>query len=402
MAIEGSAGRATGRRLRLGMVGGGDGAFIGAVHRMAARIDDRYEFVAGALSSDPARARASGVALRLAPDRIYDSYAAMAAAERDRADRIDVVAIVTPNHLHYDIATAFLAADIHIICDKPMTTTLADAADLVARVERGNCLFALTHTYCGYPMVRQARAMAAEGALGAIRTVQAEYAQDWLTTRLEASGQKQAAWRTDPARSGPAGCLGDIGTHAFHLAEYMSGLTCTHISAELTSFVQGRQLDDNVQMMLRFAGGARGLLWASQVAPGNENGLRIRIFGERAGLTWQQEHPNQLLFSRHGEPPVTLSRGGPQSGSAAAYATRVPAGHPEGYLEAFAQLYRDVAEQISARIEDRAADPLALSVPTVRDGHRGIAFVAAALVSSGNDGAWTEISTLPDAVAPPP
>ncbi len=402
MAIEGNSGGPPGRRLRLGMVGGGDGAFIGAVHRMAARIDDRYEFVAGALSSDPARARASGVALQLAPDRIYDSYAAMAAAERKRPDGIDVVAIVTPNHLHYDVATAFLAAGIHIICDKPMTTALADAADLVAQVERGQCLFALTHTYSGYPMVRQARAMVAEGALGAIRTVHAEYAQDWLTTALEATGQKQAAWRTDPARSGPAGCLGDIGTHAFHLAEYMSGLSCTHVAAELTSFVPGRQLDDNAQMMLRFNGGARGLLWASQVAPGNENGLRIRIYGERAGLSWQQEHPNQLVFTRLGEPPMTLSRGGPQSGSAAAYATRVPAGHPEGYLEAFAQLYRDVAEQVSARLEGRAPDPRATSVPSVRDGHRGIAFVAAALASNGSGGAWTAIPALADAAGAQP
>ena len=397
MAIEGSSGARLGRRLRLGMVGGGEGAFIGAVHRMAARIDDRFEFVAGALSSDPARARASGEALRLAPERIYESYAAMAAAERKRPDGIDAVAIVTPNHLHHAIACAFLDAGIHVVCDKPMTTTLADAADLVARVERGTCLFALTHTYSGYPMVRQARELAASGALGPIRVVQAEYAQDWLATPLEASGQKQAAWRTDPARSGPAGCLGDIGTHAFHLAEFISGLACTHVAADLESFVPGRQLDDHVQMMLRFAGGARGLLWASQVATGSENGLRIRVYGERAGLDWRQEHPNQLVFTPLGEPPRTQSRGGPQTGAAAAYATRVPAGHPEGYLEAFAQLYRDIAEQIAARLEGRPPDARALLVPGVRDGHRGIAFVASALASSGRDGAWTAIEPAPPA-----
>jgi predicted dehydrogenase len=392
MTIGASKSGAAQRRLRLGMVGGGEGAFIGAVHRLAARIDDQYEFVAGALASDPARARASGAALRLAPDRIYDSYAEMAKREAARPDRIDAVVIVTPNHLHHAIACAFLDAGIHVICDKPLTTNVEDAVDLAARVKRSGLIFALTHTYSGYPMVRHARALVASGALGKLRAVNVEYIQDWLSTPLETTGQKQAAWRTDPARSGPAGCLGDIGTHAFHLAEFVSGLICTHVAAELTAFVPGRRLDDNAQMLLRFDGGARGMLWSSQVAPGNENGLRLRLYGERAGLSWHQEHPNQLVFTALGEPARIISRGGPGAGEAAAYATRTPAGHPEGYLEAFAQLYRDVAEQLHARLAKRAPDPRALGVPGVEDGVRGMQFVAAALESSQRDAAWTAIA----------
>jgi predicted dehydrogenase len=392
MTIEGARQGGAARWLRLGMVGGGEGAFIGAVHRTAARLDDCFEFVAGALSSEPARARASAAALRLAPDRSYDDFATMATRERAREDRIDAVAIVTPNHVHHAAAAAFLEAGIHVICDKPLTTTLADAQDLASRVRRSGALFAVTYNYTGYPMVRQAREMIASGVLGSLRKVQVEYVQDWLSTPLEATGQKQAAWRTDPARSGPAGCLGDIGTHAFQLAEFITGLDCTHVAAQLTTFVPGRRVDDDVQTMLRFAGGARGALWATQVAPGNENGLRIRIYGEQGGLSWQQEHPNQLLFAKLGSAPVTLSRGGAGVGAAAAHATRVPAGHPEGYTEAFAQLYRDIAEQIHARLAGRAPDPQALLVPTVRDGLRGVAFVAAAIASSRADGAWTAIA----------
>jgi predicted dehydrogenase len=393
MAIEGSREGGAARRLRLGMVGGGEGAFIGAVHRTASRLDDCFEFVAGALASEPARARASGAALRLAPERTYDDFATMAARERSRDDRIDAVAIVTPNHVHHAAACVFLDAGIAVICDKPLTTTLADAQDLASRVKRSGVVFAVTYNYTGYPMVRQAREMIASGALGALRKIQVEYVQDWLSTPLEATGQKQAAWRTDPARSGPAGCLGDIGTHAFQLAEFVSGQDCTHVAAQLSTFVPGRRVDDDVQTLLRFAGGARGGLWASQVSPGNENGLRLRIYGEKGGLVWQQEHPNQLTFAKLGETPITLSRGGPGAGAAAAHATRVPAGHPEGYTEAFAQLYRDVAEQIHAQLGRRAPDPRALLVPTVRDGLRGVAFVAATIASSKADGAWTAIST---------
>jgi predicted dehydrogenase len=297
MAIEGVAGGPATRRLRLGMVGGGQGAFIGAVHRLAARMDDRYELVAGALSSDPDRALASAVELNIDPARSYADFAAMARAEAGRPDGIDVVAIVTPNHLHHAPAKAFLEAGISVICDKPLTSTLEDARDLAAAVAASDAVFALTHNYTGYPMARQAREMVATGELGRLRVVQVEYAQDWLTTRLEETGQKQAAWRTDPARSGAAGSVGDIGTHAFNLAEFVSGLEVERVAADLTSFVAGRALDDDARMLLRLSGGARGALWCSQVAPGNENALRLRVYGERAGLEWRQEQPNALLFS---------------------------------------------------------------------------------------------------------
>lgn len=391
MTIEGTGPAGAARRLRLGMVGGGRGAFIGAVHRIAARLDDRYELVAGALSGEPERARASAADLGLAPERSYGTWAEMAAAEAARPDRIDVVAIVTPNHRHHAPARAFLEAGIHVICDKPMTNTVAEAEDLAAAVERSGLVFALTHNYTGYPMVRQARAMVAAGEIGAVRVVQVEYPQDWLTTRLEDTGQKQAAWRTDPAQSGIGGCIGDIGTHAFNLAEFVSGLTVERLAADLTTFVPGRPLDDNVNMMLRFAGGARGLLWASQVAPGNENGLRLRVYGERGGLEWFQEQPNHLRFAPFGEPPRLVTRAGPGSGPVAAHATRVPSGHPEGYLEGFAQLYRDAAELIAAHRDGREPDPLARQVPGVAEGVRGVRFIHAAVASSRADGAWVAL-----------
>jgi len=379
-------------RIRLGMVGGGQGAFIGAVHRIAARMDDQYELVAGALASDLDRAHASAAALHIAPERSYATYADMAEAEAARPDGIEAVAIVTPNHLHHGPAKAFLARNIHVICDKPLTHRLEDALDLEQAVRQSRALFALTHNYTGYPMVRQARAMVAEGAIGTIRVVQVEYPQEWLTTRLEATGQKQAEWRTDPARSGAAGCVGDIGTHAFNLAEFVTGLQVERLAAELTRFVPGRELDDNAHMLLRFAGGARGMLWSSQVAPGNENGLRLRVYGERAGLEWAQEQPNLLLHSPFGEPPRMLRRGGAGSLPVAGHATRIPAGHPEGYLEAFAQLYRDLAEQILARANGRAPDPASLSVPGIEAGLRGMRFIDAAVRSSAADGAWTALA----------
>ncbi|HET8726837.1 MAG TPA: Gfo/Idh/MocA family oxidoreductase, partial [Alphaproteobacteria bacterium] len=364
-----------GRRLRLGMVGGGRGAFIGAVHRIAARLDDRYELVAGALASDPERAKASAADLFVAPDRAYGSFAEMAKTEAARPDGIDAVAIVTPNHVHHAAAKAFLEAGIHVICDKPLTNTVEDALDLVAAVRRSGLVFGLTHNYTGYPMVRQAREMIAAGELGEIRLVQVEYAQDWLTTKVEATGSKQAEWRTDPARSGPAGSVGDIGTHAYNLAAFVSGLDCGHLLADLSSFVEGRRLDDNAHMLLRYPNGARGMLWASQVAPGNENALTLRVYGEKGGLEWHQETPNHLRFSRHGQPPLTITRNGPGAGPAAAHASRVPSGHPEGYLEGFAQIYTDLAEQIAAKLEKRAPDPASLLVPTVEDGAKGVKFI---------------------------
>lgn len=378
----------TPRRLRLGMVGGGQGAFIGGVHRIAARLDDHYELVAGAFASDPGRSRAAAAGLHVAEERAYPDYRTMAEAERRREDGIDVVAIVTPNHLHFDVARTFLEAGIHVICDKPMTTNLEDAQALAALVERSGLFFGLTHNYSGYPLVRQARDMVAAGELGELRVVQVEYPQDWLSTRLEESGVKQAEWRTDPQRSGPAGCLGDIGTHAYHLARFVTGLELESLAADLHTFVEGRALDDNVHMMLRFKGGARGMLWSSQVSPGNENGLRLRVYGSRGGLEWSQEEPNRLLHSPLGEPSRILTRNGPGLGEAALTAARIPPGHPEGYLEAFAQLYGDFAEQIRALQTGRSADALALGTPGVGDGVDGLQFITRALESSQSGGAW--------------
>jgi predicted dehydrogenase len=390
MAIEGKGDGKVSRRLRLGMVGGGQGAFIGAVHRLAARMDDRYELVAGALASDPERARASAAELRIAPDRAYGSFEEMARKEAGREDPIDAVAIVTPNHMHHPVAKAFLEAGIHVICDKPMTTTVEDALDLVQTVRRTSLVFGLTHNYTGFPMVRQARAMVANGDLGAIRVVQVEYPQDWLSTRLEDTGQKQASWRTDPAQSGAGGCVGDIGTHAFNLAGFVTGLEIEQLCAELTTFVEGRRLDDNCQVLLRYGGGARGMLWASQVAPGNNNALKIRVYGERGGLEWHQEWPDELQVSPLGKPPQRIVRMGPGAGEAAARASRIPPGHNEGYLEAFANLYSDVAEVITARLEGREPDPGALDYPTVEDGAQGVKFIDSVVRSSRHGGAWVD------------
>jgi len=373
------------------MVGGGRGAFIGGVHRLCARMDGQYELVAGALSSDPKRAKESGADLGLAPDRTYTSFADMAAAESRRPDGIEVVSIVTPNDSHYAIAKAFLDRGIDVICDKPMTTTIADALDLVQIVKRTGLVFGVTHNYTGYPMVRQAREMVAAGELGTIRVVQVEYVQDWLTTKVEDSGQKQATWRVDPARAGVGGSLGDIGTHAHNLACFVTGLGVRELAADVSRLVPGRKLDDNAHILLRFESGARGMLWCSQVAPGNENGLRLRVYGEKAGLEWQQEHPNQLRFAPVGKPPQVLSRGGPSLGKAAPLATRIPSGHPEGYLEAFANLYKDLAEQIRARRAKRKPDPASLLVPTVEDGADGVRFIHAAVKSSDDNAAWVPL-----------
>jgi predicted dehydrogenase len=391
MTIAGSPDQKLNRRLRLGMVGGGRGAFIGAVHRIAARLDDRWELVAGALSSDPERAKASGEDLLLKPDRIYGDFNEMARRERRLKDGIDAVAIVTPNHAHAAAARAFLKAGIHVICDKPLTTTRREADQLAKLARESGLIFAVTHNYTGYPLVRQARAMVQAGELGAIRVLQVEYAQDWLATRMEEAGSKQAEWRTDPARSGPAGAVGDIGTHAFNLAEFIAGDEVASLSAELHTFVEGRRLDDNAHMMLRFASGAKGMLWCSQVAAGLENGLRIRVYGEKAGLEWHQENPNYLTFSPLGEPPRIIRRNGYGADEVSRAASRIPGGHPEGYLEGFAQLYTDVAEQIAARIENREPDPFSLQVPTVEHGVRGVRFIEAAVRSSQRKAAWVDL-----------
>jgi predicted dehydrogenase len=373
------------------MVGGGPGGFIGAVHRIAARIDDRYELVAAALSSNPERGRQAAADLHIAPDRAYGSFAEMAAAEAKRPDRIDVVAIVTPNHLHFAPAKAFLDAGFHVVCDKPLTTTVEDAQALSQIVKKSGLVFGLTHNYTGYPIIRQAREMVAAGELGKLRLVQVEYAQDWLTTPLENTGQKQAAWRTDPAQSGPAGSLGDIGTHAYNIACFVSQLHAEQVAADVSIMVPGRRLDDNVQVLLRYQEGVRGMLWASQVAVGNENNLRLRVYGEKGGIDWSQEKPNYLHFSRYGKPTMTLTRNGADATASAKHASRIPSGHPEGYLEAFAQIYTDIAEQISARLANRAPSKDSLLVPTVDDGVAGVQFIAAVLSSSKQNAAWVKL-----------
>ncbi len=394
MAIEAKQGATTGaeqRRIRLGMVGGGEGAFIGGVHRFAARLDDQFELVAGALASTPDKAHRSGVALGLAADRIYTDFATMAAAESARDDGIEVVSIVTPNHMHAPAAAAFLKAGIHVICDKPLATTSGDARMLQELARTTGKLFAVTYNYTGYPMVRQAREMVREGLLGEIRVVQVEYPQDWLTELIESDGQKQAGWRTDPAQAGVGGCIGDIGTHAYQLAHFVTGLTATELLAELSTFVAGRRLDDNAQVLLRYANGARGALWASQVAPGNENNLRVRVYGSKGGLEWKQEHPNQLFWSPFGQATQTISRGTSAANSAAARVTRIPSGHPEGYLEAFGTLYSEIAQAITARRPGAAAVDPAVQFPTVVDGVHGVVFVETVVASAAAGGTWVRV-----------
>lgn len=390
MAIEGSRQEEQGRRIRLGMVGGGQGAFIGAVHRIAARIDDHFELVAGAFSSEPARAKASGREIGVAEDRNYGSFAEMAKAEAARPDGIEAVSIVTPNNVHAPAARAFLEAGIHVICDKPMTTTVAEAKELVDVVERTGKIFVLTHNYTGYPMIRQARAMIAAGELGEIRLVQAEYPQDWLTERAELSGSKQAEWRTDPKRSGAGGAIGDIGTHAYNLAAFVTGLEAEELLAQLTTFVPGRPLDDDVQILLRYRGGARGMLWASQVAVGNENQLKLRVYGTKGGLEWAQADPNYLWFTRFGEPKQLLTRAGAGAWPQAARVSRIPGGHPEGYLEGFATIYSEAARAIEAARQGGEPDPEVI-YPTVRDGLAGMRFIEAAVASSSAGNIWTKV-----------
>ena len=390
MSITGRSDKATGR-IRLGMVGGGQGAFIGAVHRLAARMDDHYEFVAGALSSDAARAKASAAELGLALDRSYVDFRDMAKAEAKRRDGIEAVSIVTPNHMHFPAAKAFIEAGIHVICDKPLSLNLKEALALEKLLAKNpKVIFALTHNNSGYPMIRHARAMVAAGDLGEIRLVQGEYPQDWLTTDLEKSGQKQAAWRTDPKRTGVGGCVGDIGTHTYQLGCFVSGLKLDELSADLTSFVKGRRVDDNVHLMLRYKGGAKGMLWASQVAPGHENGLKIRVYGTKGGIEWVQADPNYLWYTPHGEPKRLITRGGAGSNAASARVTRVPPGHPEGYLEGFANIYTEVARAIKARRAGKKVDK-DVQFPGIDDGIAGMAFIEACVASSAKNGKWTKV-----------
>lgn len=378
-------------RIKLGMVGGGRDAFIGAVHRIAARLDDRYELVAGALSSSPDKARQSGRDLGLREDRIYGDFKSMAIREARLKDGIEAVSIVTPNHVHFAAAREFLKRGIHVICDKPLTSTLADAKKFAALVEKSDALFVLTHNYTGYPMVRQARQMVRGGELGEIRVVQVEYPQDWLTTKLEDTGQKQASWRTDPARSGSGGSIGDIGTHAFNLVRFITGLEPESLLADMDSFVSGRVLDDNAHVLLRFKGGAKGMLWSSQIAPGNENALTIRLYGDAGGLLWAQEDPNCLHVTPYGEPTQRITRMGSGAGDAANSASRIPPGHPEGYLEAFANIYSEAADAIIAA-RDGGACPDNLLCPGISDGIEGVTFVDACVRSSKAGGRWVKMS----------
>lgn len=379
------------RRLRLGMVGGGQGAFIGAVHRLAARMDDHYELLAAALSADPANARSSALVLGLDPARAYEDYARMAQAEATRSDGIEVVAITTPNHLHAPVATAFLEAGIHVICDKPLALTLAEGEELARLARQQRRLFALTHTYSGYPMVRHARQLVAAGELGELRYVQVEYLQDWLANPIPPGQNKQADWRADPARAGRAGCLGDIGTHAYQLAAFITGQLPNALAAELHSFVPGRLVDDHLQVWLRYPQGMRGSLNASQVASGEENRLQIRLYGDKASLIFRQEAPNELWLTPIGGASQRLTRGRVES-DAARHASRVPAGHPEGYLEAFAQLYTDAALQIHALAAGEAPPPESLALTTVEDGVAGMRFIETSLASHAADGRWLPLS----------
>ncbi|UWQ91042.1 Gfo/Idh/MocA family oxidoreductase [Rhodobacteraceae bacterium M382] len=376
-------------RIRLGMVGGGNDAFIGGVHRIASRIDDRFELVAGALSSTPEKSAASAQALGI--PRSYGSFEEMARAEAARDDGIEAVSIVTPNHVHAAAAKAFLAHGIHVICDKPLTSTMDDAVALEAAVKDAEALFILTHNYTGYPMIRQAREMIAAGDLGEVRIVQAEYPQDWLTSPMENAGLKQAEWRTDPARSGAGGSIGDIGTHAHNLACFVSGLRVESLAADLQSFGAGRTLDDNAHMMLRFEGGARGMLWSSQVAPGNENALKLRIYGEKGGLEWAQEDPNYLWFTPHGEPKRLLTRNGAGATEASQAVSRIPGGHPEGYLEGFATIYNEAADAIRATQNGTDRAKAMGILPGISAGIDGMRFITACVTSSAGNAAWTTL-----------
>jgi predicted dehydrogenase len=380
------------RKLRFGMVGGGPDAFIGAVHRRAATLDGLATLVAGSFSSNRDKSRTQGRALHLDRARVYDSYEAMADREAALApeERIDFVSIVTPNHLHFPIARAFIERGIHVVCDKPMTTTIEDAEALCRLVREHDVVFALTHNYSGYPLVKQARALVRAGELGEIRKIVAEYSQGWLSTLLEATGQKQAGWRTDPARAG-AGALGDIGSHAEHLARYVTGLEIESLCADVSTFVAGRRIDDDANLLVRYRGGARGVLFCSQVSLGEENRLSLRVYGTEASLEWHQEEPNVLLVRRANGPMQVYKPGHPFLAPAAQHATRLPSGHPEAFLEAFANVYGNAMRTIAARLAGEKPDPLDLDFPTVEDGLAGVRFIRAA-VASGQRADWLDLS----------
>ena len=381
------------RKLRMGMVGGGRDAFIGPVHRIAAHMDNKIELVCGAFSSSPEKSRLSGQDLLLPPDRVYGDYQEMLRREAalPDGDRMDFVSIVTPNNVHYPVAVAALDAGFPVVCDKPMTMNLEEARDLERRVAESGKLFCLTHNYTGYPMVKEARDLVSEGELGVVRRVVVEYPQGWLATRVESQGVKQAIWRTDPNIAGASSCMGDIGTHCENLAEYITGFRITEMCADLTTFVGGRGLDDDGSVLLRFDGGARGVLWASQVAVGQENSLRIRIYGEKGGMEWRQEEPNTLIVHRLDRPTEIRRTATDFVGAAASANARLPAGHPEGYIEGFANIYSSFADALSQVLEGNEVDESKVDYPNVRDGVRGMAFLEAVVGSSNSDRKWVQV-----------
>ena len=383
------------RKIRYGMVGGGRGAFIGAVHRIAAAMDQQIELVCGAFSSDPARSKASGADLFLPPERCYGTFQEMIKGEAKlpASRRMDFVAIVTPNHVHYPPAKMALEYGFHVLCDKPATFNLAEAKKLAEVVKKTGLLYGLTHNYTGYPLVKEARDMVATGKLGKIRKVVVEYPQGWLATRLEATGQKQAGWRTDPKRSGAGGSMGDVGTHAENLAEYITGLQIDELAADITSFVKGRKLDDDGNVLLRFKGGAKGILHCSQISVGEENNINIRVYGEKGGIEWHQKEPNSMLVKWLDQPMQVYRTANGYLCNAAKSATRTPPAHPEGYLEAFANLYKNFANHIRARIDGRrpAKNNPALDYPKIDDAVRGMAFIEAVVKSSKKNAAWTKL-----------
>ena len=380
------------KKLRLGMIGGGQGAFIGAVHRLSARMDDKYEFVAGCLSSTPDKAELSAKELGLDLTRSYPDYKTMAEKESQREDGIEVVSIVTPNHMHAGPAIEFLSKNIHVICDKPMTATMEDAHELMKVIKSSNAYFFLTHNYSGYPVIREMRSLVKNGELGKLRIVKGAYLQGWLGSKEEDTGSnKQAEWRTDPKRSGAAGAVGDIGSHTMHLLEFVTGLKCESVAADLTTFVEGRQLDDDASIMIRMNNNVKGNLSISQIATGQENNFTISIYGEKGSLKWSQENPNYAILSKIGEANQTITRGGHINFDEANASTRIPAGHPEGYLEAFAQIYSDVADIIQKK--GNYLDLLKL-IPNVNDGLHIMKFIKASVDSSNKNSNWVDLSTI--------
>lgn len=387
-----------GRKLKYGMVGGGPDAFIGGVHRIAAAMDGNIELVAGAFSSNPDKSRQQGEALLLDASRVYDSYQAMATAESGLpvGERIDFVSIVTPNAVHFPVAKAFLEAGINVVCDKPMTTTVAEAEELIELVRRKDLVFGLTHNYTGYPMVKQAKQLVSDGKLGKIRKVVVEYPQGWLATPIDAEGAKQAAWRTDPAQAGVSSCMGDLGSHAENLARYITGLEIEEICADMTTFVPGRRLEDDANTLIHYKGGARGVLYASQISAGEENNLVIRVYGEQASLEWHQENPNYLTVKYLDKPMEVWSRGSGYLGAAAGANTRTPFGHPEGFLEAFANIYKAIGNTIIAKLMGEKPSAMDLDFPTVVDGAYGVHFIHKT-VESGKAKGWIKADYNPPA-----